>query len=94
MDSKDKVAKRVETDINKRWEQGIPHHPKSVELMDALCWIDFRHCGDYFCWKTGGDGDNGETLMYEMDIFFERKDMEAARGHEVQPVDPPTDCGQ
>lgn len=86
MVNKDKMAKSVEADVNKRWEQGIPHHPKSVELMTALCEIDFQYCNDHFCWKTGGDGDNGETLMYEMDIFFERKDMEAARGHGVLPV--------
>jgi hypothetical protein len=67
----------VETDINKRWEQGVPHHPKSVELMDALMEIDFNLCGDHFRWKKGGDGDNGETLMYEMDIFFERRDEAA-----------------
>jgi hypothetical protein len=68
----------IETDIGKRWEKGIPHHPKSLELMRALCGIDTEYCNDHFCWKVGGDGDNGETLMYEMDIFFERKDLEAA----------------
>lgn len=61
----------VERDINKRWEQGIDHHPKSEELMKALMKIDLELCDDYFCWKQGGDGDNGETLMYEMDIYFE-----------------------
>jgi len=61
----------VERDINKRWEEGVEHHPKSEELMGALMVIDFKHCDDYFCWKKGGDGDNGETLMYEMDIYFE-----------------------
>lgn len=61
----------VERDINKRWEQGIDHHPKSEELMKALMKIDIELCNDYFCWKKGGDGDNGETLMYEMDIYFE-----------------------
>lgn len=59
-----------------RWENGIPHHPKSIELMDFLEAIDLKAYNDYFCWKTGGDGDNGETLMYEMDAFFEAKDME------------------
>lgn len=64
----------IETNITKRWEQGIPHHWKSIELMEALIEIDFNSCGDYFHWKKGGDGDNGETLMFEMDIFFERQD--------------------
>lgn len=64
----------VETDINKRWEEGIDHHPKSIKLMEHLMIIDFDLCNDHFCWKTGGDGDNGESLMYEMDIYFEYMD--------------------
>lgn len=66
-----------EADINKRWENGTPHHPKSVELFNSLADIDFKHCSDSFCWKSGGDGDNGETLMYAMDIHFERQDEAA-----------------
>jgi hypothetical protein len=54
----------VEYNITKRWEQGIAHHPKSIALMKRLGDIDFNHCNDYFCWKWGGDGDKGETLMY------------------------------
>lgn len=61
----------VEKDINKRWEKGIPHHPKSVDLLKSLAKIDFNYCDDYFGWKMGGDGDNGEMLMYQLDIYFE-----------------------
>lgn len=61
----------VERNISTRWEQGLDHHPKSVELFNALAKIDFTLGGDYFCWKSGGDGDNGEHLMYELDIYFE-----------------------
>lgn len=57
-----------------RWGDGVEHHPKSIELMNFLQAIDFNCYGDYFCWKSGGDGDNGETLMYQMDAFFESKD--------------------
>jgi hypothetical protein len=57
-----------------RWEDGVEHHPKSEELMAFLSEIDLKVYGDYFCWKSGGDGDNGETLMYQMDAFFEAKD--------------------
>jgi len=64
----------VEYDTNKRWEQGMAHHPKSVALFDLLAEIDFHLCKDYFCWKSGGDGDNGEQLMFEMDIYFEEQD--------------------
>ena len=61
----------VEYDINKRWEEGIDHHPSSVALYKAIAKIDFDSGGDYFQWSSGGDGDNGEHLMYEMDIYFE-----------------------
>lgn len=64
----------IETDVNKRWEEGTDHHPESEKLMRALKDIDIDLCDDYFCWKVGGDGDNGETLMYEMDIYFEARD--------------------
>jgi len=54
-----------------RWETGGEHHPKSIELYKALSTIDIVFANDYFCWKAGGDGDNGETLMYEFDMIFE-----------------------
>lgn len=58
-----------------RWDEGVEHHPKSVELMAFLSVHDSNDYGDYFGWKTGGDGDNGETLMYQMDAFFEAEDL-------------------
>ena len=61
----------VEKDIDKRWEDGTPHHPKSIELFKTLADIDLRYCNDSLCWKSGGDGDNGEMLMYALDIYFE-----------------------
>lgn len=61
----------VERDINKRWEKGTPHHYKSLEIYNAISTLDFKFGGDFFCWKSGGDGDNGEHLMYELDIYFE-----------------------
>jgi len=64
----------VETDINIRWEEGVDHHPKSEELFKALANMDMRYGNDYFCWKSGGDGDNGEHLMYLLDIHFEQRE--------------------
>lgn len=61
-------------DPNKRWENGVAHHPKSKRLMAFMKDYDFDNYDDYFCWKTGGDGDNGETLMYQLDAFFEMLD--------------------
>jgi hypothetical protein len=57
-----------------RWEDGIPHHPMSRRLMEFLAEHDFNDYEDHFCWKLGGDGDNGETLMFQMDAFFELLD--------------------
>ena len=59
--------------INQRWEQNIPHDPKSVELYDFIEKLDFKECDDSFGFKSGGDGDNGETLMYLFDVYFESK---------------------
>lgn len=66
----------IECDINERWEKGTPHHPKSIELMNVIKELDFYFLDDYFCWKTGGDGDNGEFLMYLLDIHFEKEGRE------------------
>jgi len=63
----------VETDINKRWENGIQHLPESEELYKAIEELDFKYGSDFFCFKSGGDGDNGEHLMYLLDIYFELK---------------------
>lgn len=64
----------INTDINNRWENGISHHPKSIELFKAIEILDFCYLNDYFHFKSGGDGDNGEQLMYLFDIYFESKE--------------------
>lgn len=64
----------IETDINKRWENGIEHHPESIKTIKALSELDFYLGNDSLGVKTGGDGDNGEYMMYLLDIYFEAKD--------------------
>lgn len=61
-------------DINQRWEKGIPHDKRSREIYEFLQDYDFEYCNDFFCFKSGGDGDNGEHLMYLMDEYFANKD--------------------
>mgnify|MGYP003395604573 CR=1 FL=1 len=56
---------------DERWEQGISHNPKSEALYKRIEELDYAN-GDTFCWKSGGDGDNGEQLMYLLDIIFEQ----------------------
>lgn len=70
-------AKKLGLVDKDRWGDGIAHHPESIRLMEFLRPTDSRDYADYFCWKEGGDGDNGETLMYQMDPFFEVKDYRA-----------------
>ena len=60
--------------INGRWEKGIPHDERSKEIFVFLKDYDFEHCNDFFCFKSGGDGDNGEHLMYLLDEYFANKD--------------------
>jgi hypothetical protein len=67
---------KIECDITTRWENGTPHHPKAKEIFKLLKDSDFVFGEDYFCWKSGGDGDNGETLMYSLSIYLELMDAE------------------
>lgn len=64
----------IELDINKRWEEGIPHHPESEAAIRAMAKIDFYLQGDSLGISLGGDGDNGEAMMYALDIYFEARD--------------------
>ena len=64
------------TSIDERWEKGIPHDRRSEKLYRAIAALDFEN-GDSFCFKSGGDGDNGEQLMYLLDVYFEQEDRES-----------------
>ena len=72
-------SKKLGTTSIDRWENGVHHHPKSEELMAFLKEHDFNDYADCFCWKTGGVGDNGETLMYQMDAYFETQGVIGSR---------------
>lgn len=65
-------VKSLPVDLNKRWESGKEHHPLADKLARLIGEIDFYHCGDYFCFKFGGDGDNGEFLIWILSEIFER----------------------
>jgi hypothetical protein len=68
-------AKQLKLTDKDRWEEGIEHHKNSERLVRFLAKHDINDYDDYFDWKVGGDGDNGETLMYQMDAFFELMDI-------------------
>ena len=49
------------------------HLPETIELFNFISKLDFEEADDYFCWRSGGDGDNGEVLMNELDEYFKTK---------------------
>lgn len=66
--------KHIETDTTKRWEEGLDHDPRSVNLMEFLRKLDAEN-GYCFDWRFGGDGDNGEEMLYQLDVWFETMDL-------------------
>ncbi len=66
-----KIPHEVEKDLTKRWESGAEHHPQSVALYNVLEQLDWDIGGDALSLSSGGDGDNGEHIMYLLDIYFE-----------------------
>lgn len=66
----------VVVDINERWGKGISHDSRSEEIFDFIKDYDFHFANDFFCFKSGGDGDNGEHLMYLLDEYFANKDKQ------------------
>lgn len=59
---------------DERWEAGTPHDPRSEELYKSIAKIDVEINDNFGYWKSGGDGDNGENLMYLLDEHFQRQD--------------------
>ena len=51
-----------------RWAKGTSHEPLSEAIYKAVAKIDFEQNGDSFSFSSGGDGDNGEQLMYLLDV--------------------------
>jgi len=76
-------------DCNERWERGIPHHPDAERIFELLKESDWNFGEDYFCWKSGGDGDSGETLMFALSVQLELYDARKAAParREVSPPD-------
>ena len=57
--------------LDQRWEDGVPHHPFSEAVVRAMAEID-REAGLPVDIEIGGDGDNGETMMFLLDEWVER----------------------
>lgn len=50
----------------------VEHNSKSEDIYNFISEVDFAN-GDFFVFKRGGDGDNGEFLMSLLDEYFKRK---------------------
>lgn len=59
---------------DKRWEDGYDHDPRSEKIARAVGSIDFELQDDSLGLSFGGDGDNGEALLYALDVYFELLD--------------------
>lgn len=46
------------------------HNPKSIELYRFIEKMDLEYGRDSLCFKSGGDGDNGEALLAYLDEWF------------------------
>lgn len=69
------MPNRIEgVEYGDRWSLGIPHNPKSKELFKRINELDWELMNGYFDFRSGGDGDNGETLMYLFDVFFDEQE--------------------
>lgn len=60
--------------LQQRFDDCDEHDPRSVLLYEFISELDFNEANDSFGFKSGGDGDNGEHLMYLMDCYFAAKD--------------------
>ena len=59
----------AETDLDARAD--LDHHPKALEIADAIHALDWIYGDDALSLKFGGDGDNGEHLLMLLDIAVE-----------------------
>lgn len=57
----------------------VEHNSKSKEIYKFISDLDFEN-GDAFCFKSGGDGDNGEILMTLLDKYFESQEDAEEQG--------------
>lgn len=65
-------TKKKRLTVEQRWEKGVPHDPRSLALAKALRDADRDIGGDGLDLRFGGDGDNGEHLLFLLDDYFDR----------------------
>jgi hypothetical protein len=60
--------------LKERLKDCDEHDSRSIKLYEFISELDFNEADDAFGFKSGGDGDNGEHLMYLIDCYFATKD--------------------
>lgn len=60
--------------LKDRLNDGDEHDPRTIKLYEFISQLDFNEANDSFGFCSGGDGDNGEQLMYLLDCYFGAKD--------------------
>lgn len=70
------TAHGITWDCAERWSRGMDHHPEAASMFAMIAESDYEFCDDYFNWKCGGDGDNGEALMFALSARLELRDAE------------------
>src|SRR5574343_331977 len=63
----------INKNLLQRKNSGEKHDQRSIEIYNFIEKLDFKEGEDFFCFKSGGEGDNGEHLMYLLDMYFENK---------------------
>lgn len=67
------------------------HNPKSIDLYKFIEEMDYKYGNDGFCFKSGGDGDNGEVLLAYLDEWFNGSKEKSE--HEAKELRPCPFCG-
>lgn len=60
--------------LQERMKTGEIHDDRSVLLYEFISELDSNENGDTLGLTSGGEGDNGEILMYLFDCYFEKLD--------------------
>jgi len=63
--------------LNEAYEKG-DHDERSIHLYEYIAHLDYSEGDDSMGFSSGGDGDNGEALMYLLDCYFAHKDKQSA----------------
>jgi hypothetical protein len=56
--------------LKERLKDCDEHDPRTIKMYEFISQLDFNEANDAFGFVSGGDGDNGEHLMYLMDCYY------------------------